>query len=115
MAKKPETQITEDDLEIVDTADQGPSEEEIVEANATAGVKAVKEKVKQTAKKGDADVIFASVNKEDSPFDVNVGMTKIHGKWDKDRQHLVFRVPHDMAEAFSRHFHVTSGRIVKVK
>jgi len=58
-------------------------------------------------------VVFVSTNEEAQRYDVNLGDAIINGTWDTRQRHLVWRVPSNLIDRFSRHFFVTSGRIVR--
>lgn len=66
---------------------------------------------KSVAKSAPADTVFISAERESHMFSV-CGVSAIR---DPSGNKLMWEVPADKVEAFSRHHHVVTNRIVKAK
>lgn len=76
----------------------------------TAAVKAV---AKKAAPSKPSKVLYVSANEEIQPFDIRVRNQKITPYWDKEKEHLIWSVPSELADAFELHEFVVKKRIVK--
>lgn len=63
------------------------------------------------ARRSQETVVFVSREPETVRFDI----AGVRGLWDSGRSRLVWRVPPDRLEAFRKHYHVTSNRVVEMR
>lgn len=78
---------------------------------------AIKEKEGENHEQG-KNVLFVSAKPEVDLFDVAIGVEEneiIRGIWDSHGEHVVWRVPTDLAARFERHMFVVQGRILRTE
>lgn len=68
-----------------------------------------------TIEKPEGYTVFVSARKEVTSFSIMVANETIDGAWDRNREHLVFRVPNPLVTRFRTHSHVQSGRVIEAK
>lgn len=60
-------------------------------------------------------VFFVSSNEENAAFDLRIADVRVRGNWDKDRCHVHWRVPRELADLAKLHHHIWSGRIINAE
>jgi hypothetical protein len=84
------------------------------EATAATKKAAPKKAVAETPKAPKKDfVLFVSADEEVVTFPITVAGKRITPLWDNNREHLIWRVPTELAERFALHEFVVKGRIVR--
>ena len=56
---------------------------------------------------------YVSANPEKVSWDMNIAGEKYKGLWNKDRSHLVWRIPADKADRVEQHIFFKQRRIIK--
>ena len=74
---------------------------------------AVKDPIVTQKKVGSQWAYYVSANPEKVSWDMNVAGEKCKGLWNKDRTHLVWRIPADKADRFEQHIFFKHRRIIK--
>lgn len=85
------------------------------EAKKAAQVKKVEKVVEKTkvVTPKPSKVLFVSAREEVSQFDITVAGQRINSMWDNEREHLIWRVPAELADRFAMHEFVVKGRIIR--
>lgn len=84
--------------------------EELNEAAETAKTEAAKTKAEPADSK---HAYYVSAKPELVAYDLLIAGQNIRGQWDKQREHLVWRVPKELAPRFEAHINFLQGKIVK--
>lgn len=87
------------------------TEEDASEKVADPTVKAKQNRAPKNESPSDF-VFFVSANEENAAFDIRIGETRVRGNWDKDRSHVHWRVPRELANLAKLHHHIWSGRVI---
>jgi hypothetical protein len=58
-------------------------------------------------------VAYKTAGKHSAMFDVLVGGKSIQGQWGDNRECIMFSVPAHLADGFEKHWHFTSGNVIK--
>lgn len=58
-------------------------------------------------------VFFVSAEEEVMQFAITVAGEKIMAAWDSEHEHLVWKVPANLADRFATHEFVVKGRIIR--
>ena len=74
---------------------------------------AVKDPIVTQKKVGSQLYYYLSANTENFSWDMNVECEKYKGLWNKNRTHLVWRIPADKADRFEQHIFFKHRRIIK--
>jgi hypothetical protein len=78
-----------------------------------ADAESVEQATEQVAEQAVETVAYKTAAKHSAMFDILVGGEVIPGQWGDNRECILFAVPEHLAEGLEKHWHFTSGNVIK--
>jgi hypothetical protein len=74
----------------------------------------VDQETEQVTEQVTETIAYKTAAKHSAMFDILIGGEVIAGQWGDNREYILFSVPARLAEGLEKHWHFTSGNVVKV-